>query len=144
MPIRWTDTYKYLSVTLTSNHNWHLHIKDRQDKALKELNITRALCGTWWGADPTTLLTIYRNLIRSHLDFGCQFIIPSSKKEPQKLDRIQNGALRLITVCMRSTPTYALQAECEEKSLQYRRNWFAIKFINKIRNQVNHPLKKIL
>ena len=45
------------------------HIKYLKARCLKSLNILKVLSHTTWGADQTTLLQLYRSLIRSKLDY---------------------------------------------------------------------------
>lgn len=138
--ISWKNEVRYLGVNLTYNLNWNSHINNRITKASKGLNILRALCGTEWGADPTTLLMVYKNLIRSHLDFGGQYFNNASKNSLKKLDQTQFEALRQITGCMKSTPTNVLLAECGEMSLEFRRKWLTTKLVNKFRYHEPHPI----
>ena len=42
-----------------------------QAKCLKALNLLKVLSHTSWGADRTSLLKLYRSLVRSKLDYGC-------------------------------------------------------------------------
>lgn len=39
-------------------------------KANEDVNLLRSVCGTGWGSDPSTLLLLYKAIIRSHLDYG--------------------------------------------------------------------------
>lgn len=104
----------------------------------------KALSRTWWGADPVTLRLAYNGLVRSHLDYGTFFIQPASKKTLNKLDTLQNQALRIITGCMKSTPIEALLAEGYEMNLLWRRRWLATKFICKRIGSTEHPIINII
>ncbi|KAJ8919751.1 hypothetical protein NQ315_006280 [Exocentrus adspersus] len=143
-PIPWKKQVKYLGVMLSHTLNWTDHVELINQKALKGINVMRAVCGIRWGADPSTLLMLYKGIVRPHLDYGTQFIKPCPKQTLAKLDKTQYQALRVITGCMRSTPTNVLLAECAEPSLEVRRNLLATKFILNIRSTENHPLAKIL
>ena len=136
------DKVKYLGIIIHQNLNWKHHIDDVIGKAQKGMNVLRAICGTTWGADPVSLLMMYRGMIRSHLDFGCQLISPSSKDNLYKLDKIQYQAIRILTGCMKSTPINVLLAETSEMPLELRRKWLSCKFI--LRNIIvkDNPLIK--
>ena len=129
--IEWVKEYKYLGMFLDRRLTWTKHIEESCRKAMKGINVMRALSRVWWGADPKILLNIYKGLIRSHLDYGCQAILYTSKVNLNKLDRVQFQALRLVTGCMRSTPTNALLSESAEMPLHLRRNVLCGKFILK-------------
>ena len=47
------------------------NIKYLKAKCLRALNLLKVLSHTSWGADRTTLLKLYRSLVRSKLDYGC-------------------------------------------------------------------------
>ena len=50
---------------------WNVHIQKINEKCKKVLNVMRCLVGSEWGAERTSLKTIYVGLIRSVLDYGC-------------------------------------------------------------------------
>ena len=73
------------------------------------MNILKVLSRTEWGADQTTLLKLYRSLVRSKLDYGCIVYGSASKTALAKLDPVHNQgpasalehfALHLLKVCM--------------------------------------------
>ena len=47
--------------------------------------------------------------------------------------------LRVITGCMKTTPTNALLGETAEMELEYRRKWLALKFLAKNRCINDNP-----
>ena len=70
-------------------------------KCKKRLNLMRAVAGNSWGASNKALLTIYRSLIRSIIDYGsiaynhrCMLCYNSASDNIKgKLDIIQHKAL---------------------------------------------------
>jgi hypothetical protein len=48
-----------------------LHINYLHSKGLKLLNIIKMLRGVWWGSHPSSLLIIYRMVIRASIEYGC-------------------------------------------------------------------------
>ena len=56
-----------LVYTLTINYLFCLISKT---KCLKAMNLFKIIAHQTWGADQSTLLTLYRTLIRSKLDYG--------------------------------------------------------------------------
>ena len=69
-PIPVLQEYKYFGLIFDKKLSFSPHIKYLKAKCLKSLNIMKVLSHTTWGADRTTLLQLYRSLIRSKLDYG--------------------------------------------------------------------------
>lgn len=142
--IEWKGSIKYLGVIFTANLKWTGHAKLIEDKIVKGINIMRAICGTKWGADPITLLNIYKGIIRPYFDYACQVFKPSSQKFKLYLDKLQYKALRVILGCMKSTPVLALLSESGEMSLHSRRCWLSAKFFIKTLVEKNNPLLNLV
>lgn len=142
--IPYVSKTKYLGTIFTQHLKWDRQVEEMKIKASKNLNIIRAFCRTWWGADPVTLQVAYNGIIKSHLDY-CSFILkPCAKATLNKLNTVQFMALRIITGCMKSTPTTALLAETAEINLDHRRKMLATKFILKMIGYEEHPLMTIV
>ena len=88
---------KFLGLTFDNRLHWVKHIDQLVLRCKKDLNLMRYLSGTKFGADKLTLMTIYKTLIRSKLDYGCQAYASASKSQLARLDRIQSAALRIVT-----------------------------------------------
>lgn len=84
--IPWVRKCKYLGVTFDSRMLWRKHVNNTCRKALQGINIMKAICRTWWGSHPTTLLTLYRALVRPHLDYGSSLIDKCSRALLARLD----------------------------------------------------------
>ena len=50
-----------------------------QKKCIRALNMVKFLRGTWWGADPRTLLLLYKSFVRSIIDYGSFMYFPTQK-----------------------------------------------------------------
>ena len=61
---------KFLGLIWDSKLNFEAHIKYLKQKCTKAMNVLKVLAHTDWGADQSTLLQLYRALIRSKLDYG--------------------------------------------------------------------------
>ena len=93
-------------------------------KCLKALNLLKVLSHTSWGADRTTLLHLYRSLIRSKLDYGSIVygLYGSARKSYlQLLDTVHNQGLRFALGAFRTSPISSLNVEADEPSLWLRR-----------------------
>ena len=73
--------------------------------------------------DKKILLTLYKALILSKIDYG-----PQAYNSASKLDIIQNHALRIATRAYYSTPINALEVECGIKPLHLRREEIILKY----------------
>ena len=80
---------------------------------MRASNIIKFLRGTWWGSDPSTLITLYKSFVRSLIDYGCYIYFPSSVNLINKLERIQYIAIRSALGLRISTPTNILLAEAK-------------------------------
>jgi len=62
---------KFLGLIFDSELTFLPHLCYLKKKCMKALNLLHVLANTSWGADQSTLLHLYRALIRSKLDYGC-------------------------------------------------------------------------
>ena len=99
-------TLKYLGVILDSRLTWVPHIRYISDKATRATNILRVIARVSWGANPALLLTVYRYLVRSYLEWGAPLFHCASRSALSVLDRAQFGALRGALGCMRTSPGF--------------------------------------
>ena len=97
-------------------------------KCLKALNLLKVLTHTSWGADRTTLLHLYRSLIRSKLDYGSIVYGSARKSYLQMLDTVHNQGLRLALGAFRTSPVSSLNVEADEPSLWLRREKLSLQY----------------
>ena len=91
------------------------HIKYLKSKCLKALNLLKVLSNTNWGSDSSTLLKLYRKLIRSKLDYGSIVYGSARKSYLQMLDTIHHQGLRLALGAFRTSPGDSLYVEAGEQ-----------------------------
>lgn len=135
---------KYLGILLHQQLKWDKHVDQILVKARKGLNVLKALCRIWWGADPNTLLTIFHALVGSFLDFGTMFVRPTSQKNLDKIDSVFYEGLRVCLGCMKSTPKLAILSEASTIDPEHRRKILSAKHISKIICIRNHPTVSII
>ncbi|GFU08712.1 RNA-directed DNA polymerase from mobile element jockey [Trichonephila clavipes] len=68
--IKVVNEVKFLGLIFDQSLRFHRHLKDLKIRSAKALNILKVLANTRWGADRTSLIRLYRTLIRSKLDYG--------------------------------------------------------------------------
>ena len=88
----------------------------------------KVLSQTTWGADQTTLLYLYRSLIRSKLDYGSIVYGSARKSSLAILDPIHHQGLRLALGAFRTSPVASLYVEAEEPSLTTRREKLSLQY----------------
>ena len=115
-PIPVVEESKFLGILFDRKLSFIPHIKYLKAKCLKALNLLKVLSHTSWGADRTTLLKLYRSLVRSKLDYGCIIYGSARKSYLQMLDPIHNQGLRLALGAFR-TSVASLYVEADEPSL---------------------------
>lgn len=112
----------YLGIILDRKLSWQKHINEISRKAMKTINLIKSMSRISWGANPSSLLTVFKGLSRAHLEWGCQFFADTAQSNLRSLDRIQNQALRVIMGCMRSTPISILLSKANIPPLSLRRS----------------------
>ena len=110
-----TETHpKILGLTLDPKLTFNRHIENSSFKAKKSLNIIKALTSTTWGKQKETLLVTYKTLTRPILEYGATIYGPIIKPTlTNKLQVIQNAALRTATGCTADTNIQHLHDETE-------------------------------
>ena len=138
-PIQFVKEAKFLGLIWDTKLTFEPHIKYLKARCQKSLNILKVLSRTEWGADQTTLLILYRFLVRSKLDCGCIVYESASKTALAKLDPVHNQGLRLSLGAFRSSPVESLHVEAHEPPLEIRREKLALQYILKLKANPGNP-----
>lgn len=131
---------KFLGIILDYKLNGQSHINFLHSKGIKLLNIIKMLRGVWWGAHPSSLMTIYKMIIRASIEYGCFVFAGSSESSFYKLERIQLQAIRLALGLRSTTPTNIILAEANEPTLYSRFLFLTGKYLLKVFSITKHPL----
>ena len=144
--LAFVEEFKYLGIIFDRHLTYKYHIDYLVTKCVKRLNLLKLLSGTYWGAGKETLLIIYRTQIRSLLDFGMPAYFFASKHLLDRLQRIQNQALRICCGAMRSTPICVLQAACNEMPLDKRHQYLCFNYKAKLLEMpsYSHPARNLI
>ena len=138
-PLRFVDEVKFLGLTLDPGLSWVPHIVQLKARTKKALGILRVLSHLSWGADRATLLRLYRALVRSKLDYGCEAYSSAKPAVLQKLDPVHNEALRICTGAFRSSPVQSLYAESGEPPLDLHRQYMNLIYYTRIQRDPRSP-----
>ena len=89
------DEVKFLGLIFHEKLSFKPHVQCIKKKCRKALNILRVVGHTDWGADKSTLLKLYRTLVRSKLDYGSAVYGFTKKYILKELDPIHHQGLRI-------------------------------------------------
>ncbi|EFN68825.1 Putative 115 kDa protein in type-1 retrotransposable element R1DM, partial [Camponotus floridanus] len=132
-----TDSCKFLGISLDYRLNGNSYIRSLSARCSKLLNILNMLRGTWWGGAPSSLLTIYRALIRDSMAYGCLTFPFNNHSSMRHLESIQLQALRTCLGLRKTTTNVVLEAG--EGPLRFRFELLTSKYILKIFALDSHP-----
>ena len=103
-----------MGVTLDRSLSFTEHYRRLRQKTAPRLRQLLAVSGRDWGADETTLRSIYLTYIRSALEYaGGAWMQAASKSALNNIQVVQNAAARTITGCCKGS--YADEVEREAK-----------------------------
>ncbi|GFT73322.1 probable RNA-directed DNA polymerase from transposon X-element [Trichonephila clavipes] len=132
--IQVVNEVKFLGLIFDQSLRFHRHLKDLKIRSANALNILKVLANTHWGADRTSLLRLYRALIRSKLDYGSVVYSSACKSLLKILDPVHHQALRLCLGAFRTSPVESLYAEAYEPPLDLRRKYLCLNYFMKIQS----------
>lgn len=138
-PIEVAKETKFLGIIFDNKLSFIPHIKMLKKKCSKGLNILKVLSKTKWGADMTSLMNLYRTLIRSKLDYGSIVYGSARKSYIQALDTIHHQGIRLALGAYRTSPIQSLYVEANEPSLENRRLKLALQYAIKLKTNKGNP-----
>lgn len=119
---------RFLGIVFDSRLTWVPHIRDLKVACRKRLSLLRVLSHLSWGADRTVLLRIYRSLILSKLDYGCQVYSSATPARLRILESIHHAGVRLATGAFRSCPIPSLLVEAGVLPLDLHRQTVVSRF----------------
>lgn len=140
-PIPNVTSAKYLGLWFDQKLTWKPHILALIQNCNLKLNLLKKIGGTRFGAHRTTLLQLYNSLIRSKLDYGSSVYISASQSVLQKLDIIQNQALRISTGALRSSPISSLHADANQLPLPLHRQYMVVNHLLRITTTSSLPVR---
>jgi ribonuclease HI len=130
----------YLGLKFDQKLTWGSHIEDTERKATRRLQLMKKLSGTNWGADIQITRQVYTGHIRPTLEYGMSTYATAANTNLQKLDKIQNAGLRIITGGLKSTPITTMEATAGLQNLKERRDEKVTIMTEKFRRLKHHPM----
>ena len=101
----------YLGVDLDRELNLSKHMEKLKQKATNRLKIVKRLASSKWGADKSTLRQMYLGYVRSTLENNLALQNICSTSLQQKVDQVQNEAVKFISGGMKSSPIAACEID---------------------------------
>ena len=142
-PLPLAENPRILGVTFDPRFTFSPHISSLVSRASPRLNILRALAGTSWGQSKETLVLTYKSLISSLFTYASPIWFPNaSTSSIEKLQRIQNAALRISTGCVKMSPIDHLHTETQVLPVHDHLSLLCSQFLTRALqpNHVSHPL----
>ena len=138
------DGVKFLGLIFDHKLNFKAHVAYLKKKCQKALNILRVVGHTDWGADKSTLLKLYRTLVRSKLDYGCAVYGSTKHYILKSLDPIHHQGLRIALGAFRTSPAQSLYVEAGEPSLRHRRLKLSMTYFLKLKSLPDNPCHNVI
>lgn len=134
------DSPSYLGVTFDRRLTWKSQTAKTQARAKQRLGLMKKLSGTQWGADQAVLKKLYIGRVRPVLEYGMAPTATAAKSNTDRLVRVQNQAMRIMTGAMRTTPIRELETATGLHSLEDRRNIKVLTQAAKFKRLPGHPM----
>ena len=115
----------------------NLKFDEHIDKVVNKVNrISGLIRRKFTHIDKSTFLTLYKSLVRSHLDYGNLIYYPTTKKCKQILENAQRRATRLVPE-LRGMSYEERLMELNLSTLEYRRRRYDIIQVFKIIHEID-------
>ena len=125
-----------LGLTLDPKMTFNQHVTNMTYKARKTIKVLKALTSTQWGKDKETLLNTYKTVTRPVLEYASTVWSPMlSEKQTNRLQIVQNSALRVATGCTADTEITHLHDETNVLPIKDHLRLHS----SQLRQQVQHP-----
>ena len=135
-----THETKILGVTYNTSLSFAPHVNNIITKCRPRLNALRSLTSTTFGQHKETLITVYKQYIRSIINYASPAWHPAlSKTQLNKLQTIQNTALRIILGSTQTTPIEHLHAEAKVLTLNQHLDMRGTQFLASAIHNVDSP-----
>lgn len=133
------NVVKFLGLMFDCKLTWEEHLTATVNKCKKALNILKALASTKWGADPKSLLNIYKAMVLSKIDYGCAAYSSARRSQLMKLDKIQCMGIRYCLGSFPTTPLQSLYCESAMMPLEHRRKILINAYLTGVKTNIKNP-----
>ncbi|XP_076029826.1 uncharacterized protein LOC143018351 [Oratosquilla oratoria] len=139
-----TNTPKILGVTYDTSMSFKQHLTNIKNKCTPRLNALKSITGTTFGQNKETNITIYKQCIRSVMNYASPAWAPNlSETHHNTLQIIQNKALKTITGCTNTSPTDHLHHETKVLKVKDHLDMRGTQTLAAATTNTSHPLHYI-
>ncbi|GFQ72748.1 putative RNA-directed DNA polymerase from transposon BS [Trichonephila clavata] len=128
-----TQEATYLGIVLDLRLSWNKQASRVQAVGKTRNGLLKRLSGVKWGTTQDLLCTTYKSYIRPAIESGSELLVTASEAVQNKIETVQNNALRIITGGAFLTPIQAMQLQANIKPLPFRRKMGALKLIERLK-----------
>lgn len=118
MTIRWSDEAKYLGVTFDKRLTFRRHVENVVNKTNVVIKILYPLVARRSSLHQSLKLHVYKSIIRPSFSYGCQMLGGIAATHINKLQVLQNGALKMILSLPSRTRTSEVHEQAEVERVQ--------------------------
>jgi ribonuclease HI len=136
-----TSTMRYLGIEFDRSLCFREHIDHVIARARRGLAAMRVMAAA--NIPQGQLVTLYQALVLSGIEYGCG-ILTLSETQTERLDRIQNEAMRLILGCTRDTPCVTMRYLLDFPTMAQRINLWRARAYLRVCSDTQHPLHQEL
>ena len=133
-----------LGVVLDKELTWSKHVERIKARCQRDLRLMSIVSANGWGADYSTLRTLYVTLIRPKLDYGSFLYETACKSNLIKIDRIHYAALRMMLGALKCTSVEKLEVKANIILLVLRRKQLLLQYVHRAMSIPSHPFRKKL
>ena len=127
-------------MTYNTSLSFEPHISNIKIKCQPRLNALRAVTGSTFGQDKESCSAIYKQYIRSVMDYASPAWAPDlSRTHLNTLQTTQNKALKIITGCTQTSPTDHLHHETSILKFEDHLNMRGTQFLPSATHNQDHP-----
>ena len=129
----------YLGIKFDNLITFRHHSELIKGRVQERNNILKALAGTSWGQDKETIVSTYKAISQSIINYGSPIFTPNMKDTNwNEIQVAQNNALRIATGCVKKTPIEHLHTECKIMPVKEHCEMLSKQFLMNSQNP-NHP-----
>ena len=127
--LQWVQSYPYLGINVDKQLDFDVQLDTMNIRILKRLNFMRSLSAWHHGANSCVLHKFYVASVRSIIDYASPVLIIAKPSYIDKLNKLQNTAMRIILGAPRWTKISTMQETTNLVPITHRINYIATSFI---------------
>lgn len=130
--IRPVSHFKLLGLTFDYGLRWHKHIAEVTSSCSRLKNLFSIIAKAQYGPPIRTLITLYKSLVQSRIDYGSIAYGAASKTSIERVNIASRSILRVILGARPSTPIEVLYSETGTTPVYQRRQLLATRYLLKL------------